>query len=354
MEYSSVSIIALVVLFITNYDLLFRGKSADKIPARKQYRFFLLSVALFYIADMLWGLFEEFNIHGADYFITVSFFVLMSISVCLWAFYVVAYLGHRKVLSNLFTVGGVILMLFGIVSIIVNFFQPIMFKFNDAGEYEALPFRTVYFIVQAVVFSVTFVYATVVAFLQRNDKKVLVKHLAIALFGLEMGVMIVVQIFVPSAPIYASGYLFGLLIINTFVVVEQKKEYRAALAEGLNREEKAKEELGSAKQLAYTDPLTGVKNKHAYVELEENIDRQIASGETLYFALVVFDLNDLKFVNDRVGHDALPHLPALPLQRACAHHVLDALNRDADHLRTPLPESHLPLAGPRLRSGVCS
>ena len=304
MEYSSVSIIALVVLFITNYDLLFKGKSADKIPARKQFCFFLISVALFYIADMLWGLFETYDIHGADYFITVSFFIWMSISVFLWTLYVVAYLGHKKVLSNLFIVGGAILMLLGITLIVVNFFQPIMFKFNDEGHYEALPFRTVYFIVQAVVFFVTFIYATITALLQRKNIKVLVKHLAIALFGLEMGAMIVVQIFVPQAPIYSFGYLLGLLIINTFVVVEQKKEYRAALAEGLYRERKAKEELGSAKQLAYTDPLTGVKNKHAYVELEENIDRQIASGETLYFALVVFDLNDLKFVNDRVGHDA--------------------------------------------------
>ena len=93
MAYSSVSIIALIVLLVTNWDLLFIRRSADKIPARRQYRFFIISVACFYIADLLWGLFEEYDIHVADYAVTVSFFALMSISVCLWCF--IAHIYHR-------------------------------------------------------------------------------------------------------------------------------------------------------------------------------------------------------------------------------------------------------------------
>ena len=302
MAYSSVSIIALLVLFITNFDLLFRRRSADKIPAHKQYRFFLISVAFFYIADMLWGIFETYDVHKFDYAVTVSFFVLMAISVCLWAFYVVAFLGKKNFLSNFFRVVGIIMLVGGLVLIIINFSVPIMFRFVD-GKYEGLPFRSAYFVAQGLMFFFTSIYAFVMARLGANNKQK-TKYVAIGIFGLIMSAMIVVQIRFPSAPIYSFGYLLGLLIINTFVVAEQKKEYRVALEEGKHREEKQKEEIGSAKELVYTDPLTGVKSKYACVELEENIDRAISDNKMEKFSVIVFDLNDLKLINDKLGHYA--------------------------------------------------
>ena len=277
-------------------------RSFDKIPAHRQYRFFLISVAFFYIADMLWGFFDRFNVHGADYAITVAFFVIMSISVCLWSFYVVAYLGQQKTVSLIFRIVGLVLLLCGHILIIINFFKPIMFEFASDG-YHAYPFRTVYFIVQGAVFLLTAVYAFVYAAINK-DFSVKRKHITIGIFGLEMAIMISVQIFFPAAPIYAFGYFFGLLVVNTFVVAEQKKEYRLALKEGLSREQKQQEELGSAKQLAYTDSLTGAKSKHAYVEMEENVDKLIAEDKVSAFAVIVLDLNDLKYINDRLGHDA--------------------------------------------------
>ncbi len=57
-----------------------------------------------------------------------------------------------------------------------------------------------------------------------------------------------------------------------------------------------------AKKQAVIDPLTGVKNKHAYAEWEERIDAAIAKDEQDPFAVVVCDINDLKAVNDRYGH----------------------------------------------------
>ena len=308
MAYSSVSIIALVVLFITNYDLLFRRKAADEIPASGKYRLFLISVIIFFISDLLWGIFDTYNVHIADYVVTYTFFAVMSISVFLWSLYVVGYLGYRKVFSHLFKIVGMFLMLAGIVIIIINLFHPIMFRFADKGngvrEYEMLPFRTVYLVAQGVMFALTAIYAFIIAFVNQKDKKTMAKHIAIGIFGIEMAAMIAFQVPYPGAPIYASGYLLGLLVINTFVVAEQKKEYRVALAEGLTREEKKDEELGSARQLVYQDPLTNALSKHAYVEAEEKIDREIADGKELLFAVSVFDLNDLKFINDNCGHDA--------------------------------------------------
>jgi diguanylate cyclase (GGDEF)-like protein len=69
-------------------------------------------------------------------------------------------------------------------------------------------------------------------------------------------------------------------------------------------ERQQEEERDVAKQMAYTDSLTRVKNTHAYVEKEKQVDHRIVEQELKEFGVVVFDLNDLKKVNDTKGHDA--------------------------------------------------
>ena len=53
--------------------------------------------------------------------------------------------------------------------------------------------------------------------------------------------------------------------------------------------------------IAYHDALTGVNNKAAYQEKVAELEKQINNGNT-QFAIVVFDLNNLKTVNDTMGH----------------------------------------------------
>lgn len=57
-------------------------------------------------------------------------------------------------------------------------------------------------------------------------------------------------------------------------------------------------------EMTQTDALTHVKNRTAYEAREWAINGRIQKGENLSFAVVVFDLNDLKKVNDRWGHEA--------------------------------------------------
>lgn len=56
-------------------------------------------------------------------------------------------------------------------------------------------------------------------------------------------------------------------------------------------------------KLAYTDTLTGLKNKTAYKEMVDNIDKKITNQENIRFAVIVIDINDLKKVNDALGHE---------------------------------------------------
>ncbi len=63
-----------------------------------------------------------------------------------------------------------------------------------------------------------------------------------------------------------------------------------------------KEKITKARKMAAIDPLTGIKNKHAYAQWEEDINGRIREGDQEPFAVVVCDVNNLKVVNDMYGH----------------------------------------------------
>lgn len=93
------------------------------------------------------------------------------------------------------------------------------------------------------------------------------------------------------------------LLLQKLKAERKANEQQKMMEEGLRRELQQKEQLQSAMDMAYRDPLTGVKSKRAYSEAEASMNRRIAEGAVSGFSVVVFDLNDLKLVNDTLGHD---------------------------------------------------
>ncbi|MBE5808491.1 MAG: GGDEF domain-containing protein [Clostridiales bacterium] len=63
-------------------------------------------------------------------------------------------------------------------------------------------------------------------------------------------------------------------------------------------------ERDNAREVAYRDPLTGVKSKNAYSEYESAMAERIRNGSVDAFAVVVCDVNGLKRINDTLGHKA--------------------------------------------------
>ena len=92
-------------------------------------------------------------------------------------------------------------------------------------------------------------------------------------------------------------------------MVEEKEGLRLII--GLNdidkqvrQQEELESRLVQAQSQANIDALTGVKNMHAYLEMEARLDCQITNHRQTPFAIVIFDVNDLKKVNDTAGHQA--------------------------------------------------
>lgn len=93
------------------------------------------------------------------------------------------------------------------------------------------------------------------------------------------------------------------------VMVEEKEGRRMIV--GLNdidaqvrQEEDYVNHLAKARIEANVDALTGVKNRHAYLMAEERLNAQISEEPGKEFAVTILDVNDLKRVNDRDGHNA--------------------------------------------------
>ena len=99
---------------------------------------------------------------------------------------------------------------------------------------------------------------------------------------------------------------FGAIIFRTRKDSEVKleKERRNTRVAG-ERAQRSERELGQVRKIAYMDTLTGVGSKLAYAEEEEaTIDEAIREGTMSDLAVVVCDVNGLKYVNDTYGHAA--------------------------------------------------
>lgn len=71
----------------------------------------------------------------------------------------------------------------------------------------------------------------------------------------------------------------------------------------VRKENEYKSELAAERNLARTDALTGASNKYSYNEFEKEINKHIANNSIDQFSVVLCDINNLKIINDTLGHD---------------------------------------------------
>jgi len=302
MTYSGAALLALLVHSIIHFDVIRNMHYRKERPAARAYRALILSVMSFYVFDLLWGFLYDAHNLPAVTLDTVLYFVSMALTVFFWTRYVILYLNEDKPFLRFIAIAGWTMLGFFAVALLLNCFFPLMFWFDAEGVYHAGSLRYLTLCIQVLLFMASSLY--VLLTIRHAAAKTALHHAAIGAFGITMSAMVILQVFFPLLPMYSVGCLLSTCIIHTFVVNDMKDDRRIELEEMLRREQQQEKELGSAKQMAYTDSLTGVKNTHAYVEKQLLVDQQIARREIKAFGVVVFDLNGLKQINDTKGHDA--------------------------------------------------
>lgn len=302
MIYSSIGLIGLIVLFIVNFDI-FKKNNNDAIEdnVKLAYKNFLYGVIGYFITDILWGIFYDAGLTTATYLTTVFYFIIMALSLLLWTRYVSEYLDRNTIVNKAFMIVGYSFVGFIIISLIFNCLTPIVFWLDEAGVYHTGELRFLILVIQVFLFFLTALYSLIVIIKERG--RGVLRLSAIGFYGLLMVASVILQAFYSLLPLYSVGLMIGTCVIHTFVMEDEKEASHRELKIHLEKEQRQIEEIISTRIMAYTDPLTGAKNAHAYVEAEQDIDKRIEEKTLTEFSVIVFDLNDLKVINDTEGHN---------------------------------------------------
>lgn len=265
MSYSIIGIISIVVHLIINRDILWHGGERTIVPAYREYRDYILGMLVFCVTDVLWGFLNEWHLIMPLYAVTVLFFMLIMVGFWLWSRYVTAYVegNHRSPFRNALLITGMVLLCCEIVILIINFFVPIQFMFDEKDHYHAGRARYVTLGLQVILFLLTSVYTFVTkAYSEQATRRV---RYAFGLFGVLMTTLIILQLYYPMLPLYSIGYLLSSCMLHSFIVEDEKDEYRRNLEQMLHQLRQKDLELGDVRRKIYTDPLTGVGSKQAYI-----------------------------------------------------------------------------------------
>ena len=296
MPYSVFVGVALTIHILTNIDMFTKK---DHIAAIHSYRMFLISIAFFYLTDILWGVFESLKWSVPLYIDTFIYFISMGATIMFWTLFVIHYLKGNKIFSNILKWVGISFLAAEIALLILNFFLPVLFSVDENAVYTAYEARHIMLWLQIAMYVIIAIYSMIVIIRKRQLQR---RHLAIVLFSAVMIVCIAIQLSDPYIPFYSIGCLIGVAILDSFSVSDTKEKIKEELEKESSIKEEKEHELDEAITIAYKDALTHVNSRYAFVKEEVSIDERIEKQEIDNFAVIVFDINGLKSVNDRFGH----------------------------------------------------
>ncbi len=304
MYYASIGLISIIILVIVNFEALRKVKGPEVSEVRVKYRYFLLSLLSYFLADALWGFFYEQRWVAVAYIDTMLNFSTMVLSVVLWVKCVVLFTESKRRLAKVLLFSGWFIFLFEVAILTVNLFVPIVFSFSPEKEYIALPARYIALFMQMIMFFVTAIYAFITASRSEGRKKI--HYMTVGFSGIIMAVFIALQMLFPVLPFYALGCLFATCAIHSFIYREKDIEHSR--------------EMENANRKAFRDGLTGVKNKLAYLESLTELEMQAKDHSFDGYGVVVFDLNGLKAINDTLGHEAGDEYLKSACKLICEHY----------------------------------
>ena len=321
MTYSIIGILAAILLLIINRDILLGSRELTQ--TLRSYRQFLMGVMAYYITDLLWGILEAKGWIPLLYADTAVHFAAMATAVLLWTQYVISYLSGGSTVEKILFHTGRIFFAFEIVVIVVNFFYPVLFRFDAQGVYHAEAARYVTLAIQILMFLLTSIYTLRIT--ARSEGSVKQRHLTIGLFGIAMIALISIQLFYPLMPFYAMGYMLGTSVLHSFVLEDEKEEYRRELESSLEREQAQREELAESRE-ALRDALSSAEHANqAKTAFLSNMSHEIRTPMN-----AIIGLNNIAMNDPTVSGKVREYLEKIG---ASAQHLLGIINDILDMSR---------------------
>jgi hypothetical protein len=224
MFYAIIGLLALILNLIINRESFANlrsrsGESKSEQLVAFRYKIFLIASNCYFLADIGWGLlYENRHIDALFPFLYVDcllYFFFMFLSMLTWIRYIVAYLDRHDRKSKALLMSVWVLFALAIIYLIINFFHPFIFSFNDQHEYIIEPGRHIAFILQIVLYLLTSSYLLFIAHKSTGGEKS--RYTAVGLTCLVMGLFLLLQIFNDDYPSYAIGLIIGICVIQSFV-----------------------------------------------------------------------------------------------------------------------------------------
>ena len=323
MTYSIIGILASILLVIINQDIILNHNGHTLTRTQRNYRLFLMGMLTYLVTDLLWGILDSYHLITLLFVDTSIHFAAMVGAVMLWAQYVVSYLDTGSAFERMLQIVGRVFFALELIFIITNFFMPVLFWFDENGAYHAGIARYVTLGIQIFMFLVTAVYTLFVA--SKSIGRIRSRHLTIGIFGVAMMTLITIQVFYPLLPLYAMGCMLGTSLLHSFVVEDEKEEYRRELEEAAKRDQEQKLDLSESRE-ALKDALAIAENANkAKTSFLSNMSHEIRTPMN-----AIIGLNNIA-MNDPTASDQVKEY--LSKIGASAQHLLGIINDILDMSR---------------------
>ena len=252
-HYSTIVILALLILLIENHDILLNRNEGFSVPAWKVYRKYLFVIIVYYLTDIAWGILESYRLSALLFADTTIYFVAMAAGVMYWTKYTVTYLEEERYFFGRFLLqSGRIFALCVTILSVVNIFVPVLFTVDSDCVYKALNVRYVILGIQIILLLLISAYTFASIVRKRHAAKKWKRYRTLGLFGLLMAVFLTAQLWYPYLPLYTIAYMLGTCLLRASVIGDEKEEYRTGLQEADRRmEQRLAEERALEEHIAY-------------------------------------------------------------------------------------------------------
>ena len=277
--YSAVAAIALCVHLIVNWQQMADWrKDKSRLGARECSRF-LLCLSVFFMSDILWGIFAGLKFPRLLFADTTFFFFTMVLSACLWMRYMVVYLEMKGRLRRYLLWTGNGLMAFFTAALAVNCFTAVLFSVAADGSYTAGPLRHLVYVLLIAVN--LFASGLTLAKLLRTGGAIRRRNKMVFAFGITMTAAIALQFADAFLPLYSIGSLFGCCLLHVFVFEDERDEMyqKEMLAQAYEAQLETERAAAQAKSLFFSTVSHDIRTPlNAIVGFSELLEQGVDDG----------------------------------------------------------------------------